>query len=201
MRILFIHPNYSAGAADIAGNWSPAWVAYIAGYLKSGGYQDYHFIDGLVDKLDDDQMRAAIRASKPDIIATTAMTPMIYAAQRVLQIAKEEHPNAITVLGGIHGTPGTPARSPVVAVLHPGRGVDQHAAVGAAGLQQADAGAGVFGQAGGQRAARRTGAGDDVVEFFNGVHGESFREVCSAGSPAPSHSRSTRRCTALPKGG
>ncbi|MCK7579009.1 MAG: magnesium-protoporphyrin IX monomethyl ester anaerobic oxidative cyclase [Chromatiales bacterium] len=104
MRILFIHPNYSAGAADIAGNWSPAWVAYIAGYLKSGGYQDYHFIDGLVDKLDDDQMREAIRASKPDIIATTAMTPMIYAAQRVLQIAKEEHPNAITVLGGIHGT-------------------------------------------------------------------------------------------------
>ena len=104
MRILFIHPNYSAGAADIAGNWSPAWVAYIAGYLKSGGYQDYHFIDGLVDKLDDDQMREAIRAAQPDIIATTAMTPMIYAAQRVLQIAKEEHPNAITVLGGIHGT-------------------------------------------------------------------------------------------------
>ncbi|MBN2885808.1 MAG: magnesium-protoporphyrin IX monomethyl ester anaerobic oxidative cyclase, partial [Chromatiaceae bacterium] len=104
MRILFIHPNYSAGAADIAGNWSPAWVAYIAGYLKSGGYQDYHFVDGLVDKLDDDQMREAIRAAQPDIIATTAMTPMIYAAQRVLQIAKEEHPNAITVLGGIHGT-------------------------------------------------------------------------------------------------
>ncbi|EIC20535.1 magnesium-protoporphyrin IX monomethyl ester anaerobic oxidative cyclase [Thiorhodovibrio frisius] len=104
MRILFIHPNYSAGAADIAGNWSPAWVAYIAGYLKSGGYQDYQFIDGLVDKLDDEQMRAAIRAAQPDIIATTAMTPMIYAAQRVLQIAKEEHPNAITVLGGIHGT-------------------------------------------------------------------------------------------------
>ncbi|SDX30355.1 anaerobic Mg-protoporphyrin IX monomethyl ester oxidative cyclase [Allochromatium warmingii] len=104
MRILFVHPNYSAGAADIAGNWSPAWVAYIAGYLKSGGYQDYQFIDGLVDRLDDDQMRAAIRAAQPDIIATTAMTPMIYAAQRVLQIAREEHPNAITVLGGIHGT-------------------------------------------------------------------------------------------------
>ncbi|WPL18566.1 magnesium-protoporphyrin IX monomethyl ester anaerobic oxidative cyclase [Thiorhodovibrio winogradskyi] len=104
MRILFVHPNYSAGAADIAGNWSPAWVAYIAGYLKSGGYQDYQFIDGLVDQLDDDQMRAAIRAAQPDIIATTSMTPMIYAAQRVLQIAKEEHPSAITVLGGIHGT-------------------------------------------------------------------------------------------------
>ncbi|MBK1640911.1 magnesium-protoporphyrin IX monomethyl ester anaerobic oxidative cyclase [Chromatium okenii] len=104
MRILFVHPNYSAGAADIAGNWSPAWVAYLAGYLKSGGYQDYQFIDALVDKLDDDQLRVAIRNARPDIVATTAMTPMIYTAQRVLQIAKEEHPNAITMLGGIHAT-------------------------------------------------------------------------------------------------
>ncbi len=104
MRILFVQPNYSAGAADIAGNWSPAWVAYIAGYLKAGGYEDYHFVDALVDKLDDDKLRVAIRESKADVIATTAMTPMIYAAQRVLQIAKEECPNAITVLGGIHGT-------------------------------------------------------------------------------------------------
>ncbi|AFL73683.1 magnesium-protoporphyrin IX monomethyl ester anaerobic oxidative cyclase [Thiocystis violascens] len=104
MRILFVHPNYSAGAADIAGNWSPAWVAYIAGYLKAGGYQDYQFVDALVDKLDDDQLRVAIREAKADIVATTAMTPMIYTAQRVLQIAREECPNAITVLGGIHGT-------------------------------------------------------------------------------------------------
>ena len=84
---------------------------------------------------------------------------------------------------------------------HPGRGVDQHAAVGAARFQQADAGAGVFGQARSQRAARRARAGDHVIEFFKGVHGVFFRGVCSAGSPAPSHSRSTRRCTALPKGG
>ncbi|GAB0150524.1 magnesium-protoporphyrin IX monomethyl ester anaerobic oxidative cyclase [Marichromatium gracile] len=104
MRILFVHPNYSAGAADIAGNWSPAWVAYVAGYLKSGGYEDYHFIDAMVDKLDDDQLRAAIREIEPDIIATTAMTPMIYAAQRLLQVAKEERPQALTVLGGIHAT-------------------------------------------------------------------------------------------------
>lgn len=104
MRILFVHPNYSAGAADIAGNWSPAWVAYLAGYLKAGGYEDYHFVDALVDDLDEDQLRLAIREAKADIVATTAMTPMIYKAQRLLQIAKEECPDAVTVLGGIHGT-------------------------------------------------------------------------------------------------
>ncbi|MBK5931450.1 magnesium-protoporphyrin IX monomethyl ester anaerobic oxidative cyclase [Halochromatium salexigens] len=104
MRILFVHPNYSAGAADIAGNWSPAWVAYLAGYLKQGGYTDYHFVDALVDDLDEEQLRVAIREAKADIVATTAMTPMIYTAQRLLQIAKEECPSAITVLGGIHPT-------------------------------------------------------------------------------------------------
>ncbi|WP_373508698.1 magnesium-protoporphyrin IX monomethyl ester anaerobic oxidative cyclase [Thiocapsa sp.] len=104
MRILFIQPNYSAGAADIAGNWSPAWAPYLAGYLKSGGYRDYLFVDALVDKLDDEQLRIAIRDAKADIVATSAMTCQIYAAQRVLQIAKEECPNAITALGGVHGT-------------------------------------------------------------------------------------------------
>ncbi|WP_296899668.1 cobalamin-dependent protein, partial [Thiohalocapsa sp.] len=104
MRILFVHPNYSAGAADIAGNWSPAWVTYLAGYLKAGGYMDYQFVDALVDDLDDEQLRSAIRESGADVVATTAMTPMIYAAQRVLKIAKEECPNAVTVLGGIHPT-------------------------------------------------------------------------------------------------
>ena len=104
MRILFVHPNYSAGAADIAGNWSPAWVAYLAGYLKQGGYTDYQFVDALVDDLDEEQLRTAIREANADIVATTAMTPMIYAAQRLLQIAREECPNAITLLGGIHPT-------------------------------------------------------------------------------------------------
>jgi len=31
MRICLIHPNYHSGGAEIAGNWPPAWVAYIAG--------------------------------------------------------------------------------------------------------------------------------------------------------------------------
>ena len=33
MRTLLILSNYHAGGAEIAGNWPPAWVAYIAGTL------------------------------------------------------------------------------------------------------------------------------------------------------------------------
>jgi len=33
-----IHTNYHSGGAEIAGNWPPAWVAYLTGYLKAAGY-------------------------------------------------------------------------------------------------------------------------------------------------------------------
>ncbi len=104
MRIVLVHPNYHSGGAEIAGKWSPAWVAYLAGYLKAAGYDDIRFIDAMTDDLSEEQLRAELAAEQPDVIGCTAMTPAIYKAERALQIAKEVHPNAVTVLGGIHGT-------------------------------------------------------------------------------------------------
>lgn len=104
MRILFIHPNYHSGGAEIAGNWPPAWVAYLTGYLKAGGYTDVHFCDAMTHHLDDEAVRAKIVELKPDIVGLTAITPAIYKAERLLQVAKEVNPAIVTVLGGIHGT-------------------------------------------------------------------------------------------------
>ncbi len=104
MRILLVHPNYHSGGAEIAGNWPPAWVAYLAGSLKAGGFTDIIFVDAMTNHLDDDQVRERIEALQPDVVGATAITPAIYKAERVLQIAKEVNPDAVTVLGGIHGT-------------------------------------------------------------------------------------------------
>ncbi|HQT88307.1 MAG TPA: magnesium-protoporphyrin IX monomethyl ester anaerobic oxidative cyclase [Acidiphilium sp.] len=104
MRILLIHPNYHSGGAEIAGNWPPAWAAYLAGSLKGAGYTDIRFIDAMTNNLTDEQLRALLAAERPDIIGATAITPSIYKAERALQIAKELHPNAVTILGGIHAT-------------------------------------------------------------------------------------------------
>ncbi|MBZ8132059.1 magnesium-protoporphyrin IX monomethyl ester anaerobic oxidative cyclase [Afifella sp. IM 167] len=104
MRILMIHPNYHSGGAEIAGNWPPAWVAYLAGALKGAGFTDFRFVDAMTDHIDDDELRRILREEKPDIVGTTAITPAIYKAERTLQIAKEEHPEAVTLLGGVHGT-------------------------------------------------------------------------------------------------
>jgi anaerobic magnesium-protoporphyrin IX monomethyl ester cyclase len=53
MRILLIHPNYHSGGAEIAGNWPPAWVAYLTGSLKKAGYTDVAFIDAMTNKMSD----------------------------------------------------------------------------------------------------------------------------------------------------
>ena len=104
MRVLLMHPNYHSGGAEIAGNWPPAWVAYLTGYLKAGGYTDVIFVDAMTNHLSDDEVRQRIIDIQPDIVGSTAITPAIYKAERLLQIAKEVNPGIVTVLGGIHGT-------------------------------------------------------------------------------------------------
>jgi anaerobic magnesium-protoporphyrin IX monomethyl ester cyclase len=104
MRIALIHPNYHSGGAEIAGNWPPAWVAYLAGPLKSAGYTDIHFIDAMTNHLDDEALRARLEEIQPDIVGATAITPSIYKAEEALSIARQVVPGAVTVLGGVHAT-------------------------------------------------------------------------------------------------
>ncbi len=104
MRTLLILSNYHAGGAEIAGNWPPAWVAYIAGTLKAAGMTDVHFIDAMANDLPLEVLEQKIRELKPDVVATGAKTPIIYSAERTLKLAKEVNPKCKTILGGIHGT-------------------------------------------------------------------------------------------------
>jgi anaerobic magnesium-protoporphyrin IX monomethyl ester cyclase len=104
MRVVLIHPNYHSGGAEIAGNWPPAWVAYLAGALKTEGFTDVHFIDAMTDNLSEEQCRERLLELKPDLVGCTAITPSIYTAERTLQLVKEVCPKAVAVLGGIHAT-------------------------------------------------------------------------------------------------
>jgi anaerobic magnesium-protoporphyrin IX monomethyl ester cyclase len=104
MRIVFVHPNYHSGGAEIAGNWPPAWVAYLAGSLKAKGFDDIHFIDAMTMNVPSEDLRARLVELQPDIIGVTSITPSIYAAEEVLKLASEAIPNAVRVLGGVHAT-------------------------------------------------------------------------------------------------
>ncbi|HSF64121.1 MAG TPA: magnesium-protoporphyrin IX monomethyl ester anaerobic oxidative cyclase [Paracoccaceae bacterium] len=104
MRIVFVHPNYHSGGAEIAGSWPPAWVAYLTGHLRRAGFDDIHFIDAMTHHIGHDDLRRRLTDLKPDVVGTTAITPAIYEAEEVLRIASEACPDAVRVLGGIHGT-------------------------------------------------------------------------------------------------
>jgi hypothetical protein len=104
MRVMLVHPNYHSGGAEIAGTWPPAWAPYLAGALRKRGYHDIVFVDAMTDHLDDAAVAERIRAVQPDVIGVTAITPSIYKAERVLEIAREVHPSALRVLGGVHAT-------------------------------------------------------------------------------------------------
>ncbi|MBP9183154.1 MAG: magnesium-protoporphyrin IX monomethyl ester anaerobic oxidative cyclase [Fuscovulum sp.] len=104
MRIVFVHPNYHSGGAEIAGSWPPAWVAYLTGHLRTAGFSDIHFIDAMTHHVDHDTLRARLAELQPDLVGCTAITPSIYEAEEVLRIAAEVVPQAVRVLGGVHAT-------------------------------------------------------------------------------------------------
>jgi len=104
VRILLLHPNYHSGGAEIAGNWPPAWAAYISGALKSAGFRDVTFIDAMTNYIDDAQLETMVKGKAYDVIMATAITPAIYKAQEQLKNMRRLFPRATLVLGGIHGT-------------------------------------------------------------------------------------------------
>jgi len=104
MRVVLVHPNYHSGGAEIAGNWPPAWVAYLAGSLKRAGYTDVHFIDAMTNHVSEEDLAARLVELQPDLVGVTAITPSIYVAERVLEIAREVVPGALRVIGGVHAT-------------------------------------------------------------------------------------------------
>ncbi|MGB3469582.1 MAG: cobalamin-dependent protein [Erythrobacter sp.] len=83
---------------------APAWVAYLTGPLKRAGFDDIHFIDAMTENISDEELQARILQLQPDAVGVTSITPSIYAAERVLEIAAYSAPNAVRVLGGVHAT-------------------------------------------------------------------------------------------------
>jgi anaerobic magnesium-protoporphyrin IX monomethyl ester cyclase len=99
-----VQPNYHSGGAEIAGNWTPSWVAYIGGALKKAGFDQIKFVDAMADDIPDDQIEEIIRKNMPDVVMATNITPSIFKAQAIMKLAKKVNPKIRTIMGGIHST-------------------------------------------------------------------------------------------------
>jgi radical SAM superfamily enzyme YgiQ (UPF0313 family) len=81
----------------------PLGLGYLAAVLEKNRYE-VDVIDCQVLKLSYEEFKNEISKRQPTIVGTTSSTRTYKSALRVTKIAKEVHPNCLTVLGGPHVT-------------------------------------------------------------------------------------------------
>jgi anaerobic magnesium-protoporphyrin IX monomethyl ester cyclase len=102
-KVMLITPPYHCGMVESAGVWMPLGLAYLAGSLRTSGY-DPVIYDAMSLFHESPDIARTIEAHQPDIVAVTAYTATVNAARGVLALAREAAPEAVTVMGGIHPT-------------------------------------------------------------------------------------------------
>lgn len=102
-KVMLITPNYHCGVVESAGRWPNLAFIFIAGELERAGF-DVEIYDAMSLFHDYDKIRERIADRKPDFVGSTAITATLNDAVKVLTIAKEECPDCMTFLGGIHPT-------------------------------------------------------------------------------------------------
>jgi len=102
-RVALVTPPYHAGVVESAGTWLNVGFVYIAGALREAGYEvDYYDAMALWHKWPDIKKR--LKAFRPDVVCTTAVTASVVAGTELLALAKEVNPDIVTVIGNVHAT-------------------------------------------------------------------------------------------------
>lgn len=102
-KVLLITPPYHCGVVEVAGRWLPLSFVYLAGATRRAGLRP-EIYDAMSQDHAYSDIRRRIQASRPHYVATTACTPTVNDALKVLRLAKEIDPRIITLLGGVHPT-------------------------------------------------------------------------------------------------
>lgn len=80
----------------------PLGPMFVAAYLKQKTDHEIKIIDCQVLRLNEEQIKAAIREYKPDVVGVCAWTDFWYDAWRCIQLAKEVDPSIHVTVGGPH---------------------------------------------------------------------------------------------------
>jgi anaerobic magnesium-protoporphyrin IX monomethyl ester cyclase len=81
----------------------PLGLAYLAAVAEKEGHE-ISVIDCQAEHLTYDLFRARMSKESPEVVGVTATTLLYKSAMHLIDITKELHPNATTMLGGSHGT-------------------------------------------------------------------------------------------------
>lgn len=110
-KILFVTAPYHCWGVQVVGTWPPLHLAYLAGAAIESGNEAKLF-DAMNKRLSFEDIRQEIKSYKPDYVMTLDYLPVTGAistatvpdALKILDIAKEENPEIVTLLGGPHPT-------------------------------------------------------------------------------------------------
>jgi radical SAM superfamily enzyme YgiQ (UPF0313 family) len=102
MKLTLVNPPYPPSVHSHP-PFIPLGLAYLGAVAQQAGHE-VTIIDCQAEKLTYNTFRSRINQVPADLIGVTATTLLYKSAMQILTIAKEIQPNALTALGGSHGT-------------------------------------------------------------------------------------------------
>ena len=102
MKITLVNPPYPPSVHSHP-PFIPLGLGYLAAVAQKAGHE-VTIIDCQAEKLAYETFRSRITQTPSDVIGVTATTLLYKSAMQLINIAKEVQPQAVTMLGGSHGT-------------------------------------------------------------------------------------------------
>ena len=102
MKITLANPPYPPSVHSHP-PFIPLGIAYLGAVAEKAGHE-VTVIDCQAEKLSYEDFRSRVAKTPADIIGVTATTLLYKSAMKLIDIAKQEQPQSVTVLGGSHGT-------------------------------------------------------------------------------------------------
>jgi anaerobic magnesium-protoporphyrin IX monomethyl ester cyclase len=103
MKVCLVSPLYYSDVKSVVGVSSPPLgLAYLASVLR----QDHgvKIIDSNILNYTIEDVERELRSFNPDVVGVTSVTPSIYEAYKVAEIAKKVREDCTVILGGPHAT-------------------------------------------------------------------------------------------------
>jgi anaerobic magnesium-protoporphyrin IX monomethyl ester cyclase len=101
--MLLITPPYHCGVVEVAGRWLPLNLLLVAQAARAGGVRPVLY-DAMSLDVGWEEIRRELRRVRPTIVGSYAITATIDVCLELGRIVKEELPDAVYVLGGVHPT-------------------------------------------------------------------------------------------------
>ena len=102
MKITLVNPPYPPSVHSHP-PFIPLGIAYLGAVAEKAGHE-VTVIDCQAEKLTYDTFRSRIAQTSSDVIGVTSTTLLYKSAMHLITIAKQVQPQAVTILGGSHGT-------------------------------------------------------------------------------------------------